>query len=56
MDFTLGEEQRLLITTARRFVETELMPLESEVEKTGKLAPEKARTITDKALALKEAA
>jgi acyl-CoA dehydrogenase len=52
MNFALSEEQRLLITTARRFVETELIPLETEVEKTGKLAPETARAITDKSLAL----
>ena len=52
LNFALSEEQRLLITTARRFVETELMPLETEVETTGKLLPEKARAITDKSLSL----
>jgi len=32
MDFALSEEQRLLVETARRFVRTELMPLERELE------------------------
>jgi acyl-CoA dehydrogenase len=52
MDFSLSEEQRLLIETARRFVRTELIPLEQEVADTGKLAPEKARAIFEKSKAL----
>jgi acyl-CoA dehydrogenase len=52
MDFALSEEQRLLMTTARRFVETELLPLEKDVEEKGTLAPELARAITEKAKAL----
>ena len=34
MDFALSDEQRLLVETARRFVRTELMPLEGELERT----------------------
>jgi acyl-CoA dehydrogenase len=52
MDFALSEEQRLLIETARRFVRTELMPLEKELEQTRALAPEKAREIFEKSKAL----
>ena len=33
MNFALTEEQRMLVDTARRFVEEELYPHEQEVEK-----------------------
>jgi acyl-CoA dehydrogenase len=52
MDFTLSEEQRLLVETARRFVRTELMPLEKELERTRALPPETARAIFEKSKAL----
>src|SRR5262249_19792050 len=52
MDFALTEEQRLLIETARRFVRTELMPLEKELERTRELDPAKAREIFQKSKAL----
>jgi acyl-CoA dehydrogenase len=52
MDFVLTEEQRLLIETARRFVRTELMPLEKELERTRELDPAKARDIFQKSKAL----
>jgi acyl-CoA dehydrogenase len=52
MDFALSEEQRLLIETARRFVRTELMPLEKELERTRALSPETARAIFEKSKAL----
>jgi acyl-CoA dehydrogenase len=52
MDFALDNEQRLLVKTARRFVESELFPLEEEVEKKRGLAPETARAILEKAKAL----
>jgi acyl-CoA dehydrogenase len=52
MDFALSEEQRLLVETARRFVRTELMPLEPELERTRQLDPEKARDIFQKSKAL----
>ncbi len=51
MDFTLSDEQRLIVETTRSFVENELYPHEAEVEETGKLRPEirdelKAKAIT----------
>jgi acyl-CoA dehydrogenase len=52
MDFSLSDEQRLLIDTVRRFIREELAPLEDEVEATGTLAPEKARAIHEKSKAL----
>jgi len=52
MDFALNDEQRLLVETARRFVRTELMPLEGELERTRQLTPEKARDIFQKSKAL----
>jgi acyl-CoA dehydrogenase len=52
MDFALSEEQRLLIETARRFVRTELIPLEKELERTRALPPETARAIFEKSKAL----
>jgi acyl-CoA dehydrogenase len=52
MDFSLSEEQRLLIGTARRFVRTELIPLEQEVADSGELDPAKARAIFEKSKAL----
>jgi acyl-CoA dehydrogenase len=52
MDFALSEEQRLLVETARRFVRTELMPLESELERTRALPAEVARAIFEKSKAL----
>ena len=52
MDFALSEEERLLVSTVRRFVETELQPLEAEVEASGELAPDRAAAIFDKSRAL----
>jgi acyl-CoA dehydrogenase len=52
MDFSLSDEQRLLIDTVRRFIREELSPLEDEVEATGQLAAEKARAIHAKSKAL----
>ena len=37
MDFSLSEEQKLIIDTTKKFVETELFPHEELVEKTGNL-------------------
>jgi acyl-CoA dehydrogenase len=51
MDFALSEEQRLLVETARRFVRTELMPLERELEQTRQLDPARAREIFEKSKA-----
>ena len=48
MDFGLSDEQRLLVETVRRFVTTELMPLEQDVESSGALDRDKARAIFKK--------
>ncbi|WP_282605144.1 acyl-CoA dehydrogenase family protein [Pelagibius sp. Alg239-R121] len=52
MDFGLSSEQRMLIDTVRRFITSELRPLEEEVELDGALAPEKARDILEKSKTL----
>lgn len=39
MDFSLSDEQRLLVETVRAFVERELAPHEAEVEKTNQVPP-----------------
>ena len=39
MDFSLSDEQRLLVDTVRAFVERELAPHEAEVEKTNQVPP-----------------
>ena len=48
MDFSLTEEQLLIIETAKRFVEEELYPYESEVEETDHVRPELVEQITAK--------
>jgi len=52
LDFALSDEQRLLLTTVRRFVDTALRPLEDDVEASGALASETARAIFAKSKAL----
>ena len=52
MNFSLTDEQRMLIKAVRDFVAKELAPLEEEVEQTGVLAPDKARAIFEKSRAL----
>jgi len=52
MQFDLSEEQTMIVSTVRRFVETELIPLEDEIEATGRLDPAKARAIFEKSRAL----
>ena len=52
IDFTPDDETRLLLETVRRFVETELRPLEDEVEASGTLAPEVAVSLLEKSQAL----
>jgi len=52
MDFALTDEQRMLIDTVRSFIQTELKPLEDEIEETGVLRPELAAAIHAKAKAL----
>ncbi|BAL27413.1 acyl-CoA dehydrogenase family protein [Azoarcus sp. KH32C] len=51
MDLNLTSEQKMLVDTVRRFVENELLPLEDEIEESGRLAPEKARALFEKSQA-----
>ena len=50
MDFALSDEHRLIIESARAFVEQELYPHEDEVEKTDQIRPELYESIKQKAL------
>ncbi len=52
MAFTLSDEQSLLISTVRRFIESELWPLEDAVEQTGVLPPDDAARIFERSNAL----
>ena len=52
MDFALTDEQKMIIDTVRRFIAQELKPLEDEVERSGRLDPDRARAIHDRAKAL----
>lgn len=52
MDFTLTEEQRLLVETIREFVRRELKPLEEGVETNGYLADEVASKIQERSQGL----
>ena len=51
MDFSITDEQQLIVETARRFTETELMPHEVEVEQAGAVRPELVQQIKDRSLA-----
>ena len=52
MDFSLNDEQKMMIETVRRFIADELRPLEGGIEEHGFLAPDKAQAVYDKAKAL----
>jgi acyl-CoA dehydrogenase len=52
VDFSLSDEQRLLVDTMRRFVAEELSPHEDDIERTGELDPALAREIFEKSKAL----
>jgi acyl-CoA dehydrogenase len=52
VDFSLSDEQRLLIDTVRKFIAEQLAPLEDEVERTGTLTSAQARSIFEKSKAL----
>ncbi len=45
MNFGLSEEQEMIVSTVRRFVEEEIYPHEAEVERTGMVRPELAEAI-----------
>ncbi len=51
MNFSLTDEQRLIVETTRAFVENELYPHEAEVERTGHLRIDLVRELQAKAIA-----
>jgi acyl-CoA dehydrogenase len=52
MDFGLSPEQEMVVATVRTFVEREIYPLEAEVERTGRVAPEVGAEIRRKVIDL----
>ena len=52
MDFTLSDEQAMIVDTVRSFVENEIYPHEEIVERTGEVPPEVAEEIKRKTLDL----
>ena len=51
MDFSISDEQRMIIETTRAFVENELFPHEMEVERTGILRDDLREELKQKAIA-----
>ena len=45
MDFSLNDEQKMMIATVRRFIAEELKPLEDEIENNGFLARSEERRV-----------
>ena len=52
MDFALSEEQGLVVETARRFVEEELLPYEQEVEESDAVRPELVQQVRERSIEL----
>ncbi len=52
MDFSLNDEQKMMVDTVRRFIAEELKPLEDEIENDGFLDRAKAQAVHDKSKAL----
>ncbi|PVA10310.1 acyl-CoA dehydrogenase [Pelagivirga sediminicola] len=52
MNFGLTDEQEMIVSTVRSFVENEIYPHEAEVERTGEVPPELAEKIKQKTLDL----
>ena len=50
MDFNLNDEQKLIIKTTKSFVENELYPHESFIEKNGYLPKDLIKEIQEKAI------
>jgi acyl-CoA dehydrogenase len=48
IDFSLPEETRLLVDTVRRFVDTEVIPLEDEVERLGHVPSDRLKLLKGK--------
>lgn len=51
MDFSITDEQRMIVETVSAFVERELMPYEDEVEETGTIRPDLAEQVKKRAVA-----
>jgi len=51
VDFSLTEEQQLIVDTTRKFVREQLVPHENEVERSGALRPELHRELRERARA-----
>ncbi|MDA3857026.1 MAG: acyl-CoA dehydrogenase family protein [Roseovarius sp.] len=52
MNFGLTDEQEMIVSTVRSFVENEIYPHEAEVERTGEVPPEVAERIRQKTIDL----
>lgn len=52
MHFGLSDEQEMIVSTVRSFVENEIYPHEAEVERTGEVPPEVAQAIKQKTIDL----
>jgi acyl-CoA dehydrogenase len=52
IDFAIPEDTRAIVDTVRRFVSTEVQPLEVEVEERGEIPPDKLKAVRAKAQAL----
>ena len=52
MQFGLTEEQEMIVSTVRSFVENEIYPHEDAVERTGEVPPEIAEAIKAKTIEL----
>ena len=52
IDFTLSEEQKLLIEMTHSFVEKEMVPNEDELERTNQLSPQLASSLKEKSMDL----
>lgn len=52
MNFGLTDEQEMIVSTVRSFVENEIYPHEAEVERTGEVPPEVAEKIKQKTIDL----
>ena len=50
MDFSISDEQQMIIELVRSFVTNEIMPHEDEVERSGQVSPELAQQVISKAL------
>jgi len=50
MNFSLSDEQQLIVDTTREFTQKELMPHEEEVERTGEVSPELVESIRRKSI------